>query len=559
MSRALFLAALFPPALFSQFTDLSPTADGSSLYFTSTLRLKTLGQPLNAKIYVATQNGVSLFRAHDAASAPANSPPCTPGGLADYLAAETSANGAVALIYTVNANGGCSYPPNVYSTEIQTPSSDTNLPGIVRLSSGGRYAIVFLGATARIYNAVAVSLLDLQTGLQTPLNLTQSDFPQYIQQPATGGRVIANDGTALVAIADASSASHNRGYIAKPGATPSPFPIADALPLIIDAGGSKVVYQEQGLYLLDLGSLVSTPLIPDGVSVSALAMSDDARRLSYLRDGQLHLLDTSTLTDRALTADPAKIAQAAMSSDGQVIFAVTGIGRLLKINPEDGSQIEWIGQTPYLNPFNQPVVPGFTTTLTGSGLSDSTINGTVPLNDWLGNVTMWIGERKVPMTQLTPTSVSFIVPWDLQPAGGSIRMLAEVPADHTPFYFPEAEASLFPDPAPRAGAIFRQDWSQTYVGPINTGEIIHVYATGFGPVAPEVPDGAAAPSAEPFSRITQPFTCTNAEILYAGLAPGTVERAYQIDIRIGPAPGYQKFGCTLGTLSFTFLTLNIVQ
>src|SRR5215469_2978393 len=112
------------------------------------------------------------------------------------------------------------------------------------------------------------------------------------------------------------------------------------------------------------------------------------------------------------------------------------------------------------------------------------------------------------MTQLTPNSVSFIVPWDIQAENGFIRMLAEAAGENTPFYFPEAEAILL-DNTPRAGDIFRQDWSQTYVGPINTGEIIHVYPSGFGPVSPVVPDGAAAPSAEPLSRITQSFTCSN--------------------------------------------------
>jgi uncharacterized protein (TIGR03437 family) len=92
------------------------------------------------------------------------------------------------------------------------------------------------------------------------------------------------------------------------------------------------------------------------------------------------------------------------------------------------------------------------------------------------------------------------------------------------------------------------------------GEIIHVYAAGLGPVSPEVPDGAAAPSVEPFARITQSFTCSGAEILYAGLAPGTVERIYQIDVRIGPALGYQQFKCSLGgSPLFIFLSLNVLQ
>jgi uncharacterized protein (TIGR03437 family) len=278
----------------------------------------------------------------------------------------------------------------------------------------------------------------------------------------------------------------------------------------------------------------------------------------FLRDGQVHVLDTATVMDHALTSDAAEITDATISGDGKTVFAVTGIGRLLKINVDDGSVIELIGHTPYLDVFYGPVIPGLTLTLTGSGLSDSVIHGTVPLNDWLGNVTMWIGERKVPVVQLAPKSVSIIVPWDIQPDGGSIRIQAEAPGDHTPFYFPEVITSASTIQFPTAGALARQDWTQTYVGPINTGEIIHVYAIGFGPVFPEVPEGAAAPSAEPFSRITQSLTCTNAEILYAGLSPGTVERVYQLDIRIGPTPGYQKFTCSLGGAPFLFLTLNIV-
>ena len=556
--RVVVPAVWLAQAVSAQFSGLGSTARGSSVYFASTLRLKNRAQPLNSKIYAATTaDGVSLFRARERSGPPVTAPPCTVNGFADYQGAETSSTGAVALLYFANEGGGCSYPPNVYMTQIVSASGDSNVPGIVRLSSGGRYALVFLGATARIYNAVSVSFLDLQSGVQTPANLAAPVFPQYAQQPHGGGRVIANDGTGIVAITDVST--QYRRYLVKPGADPTPFPVADGLPLVIDANGTKVVYQRQGVNLIDLRTLASTVLIPADVTVSVLGLSDDARRLLVLRDGQAHVLDTSTLADITLTSDPAKITEAAMSGDGNSVFAVTGIGRLLKINVDDGSQTELVGHTPYLNPFYGYVTPGFTTTLSGSGLSEATINGTLLLHDWLGNVTMWIGERKVAMTQLTPNSVSFIVPWDIQASGGSIRMLAEAAGDHSPFYFPETEAPLAPINSPVAGAILRQDWTRTYVGPINTGEIIHVYAINFGPVFPVVADGTAAPSAEPFSRITQTFTCSNAEILYAGLAPGAVERVYQIDMRIGPTAGYQKFNCSPGGVVFVFLTLNIVE
>src|ERR1035438_10685838 len=105
-------------------------------------------------------------------------------------------------------------------------------------------------------------------------------------------------------------------------------------------------------------------------------MSDDARRLLFLRDGQVHVLDTTTVIDRALTSDAAKITEATISGDGKTAFAVTGIGRLIQIHVDDGSQIELIGRTPYLNSFGVEVVPGLTLTLNGSALSDSVINGT---------------------------------------------------------------------------------------------------------------------------------------------------------------------------------------
>jgi uncharacterized protein (TIGR03437 family) len=556
--RLAFLALALISALPAQFSGLSSTADGSSVYFATTLRLKGAPPLLNGKIYAATQDGVTLFRSQER-SAPPASPPCTAGGFSDYVSAETAAGGVVALYYYGNSSGGCSYPVNALATEIVTPAGERILPGLARLSPNGRYAFLYLAATARPGSSFTLSFVDLQTGAQTPVNATNIAPPSFFEYvPSSGGRIVANDGTALLAISTEDNAS-SRGYILKPGAVPQPFPVSGGLPLLIDAAASKVVYQQQGaVYLLDISTSASTLLVPAGPSPSGLRMSDDARRLIYIANAQVHVLDIPTLTDRALTNDPAKITEAALSADGKAVFAATGIGRLLKINADDGTQTELIGHTPYLAPYNTSVTAGLTKVLNGSGLSDAVYNGTVPLKQYLGNVTMWIGEVKVPMIQLTPNSVTFLPPWNIAPNGATIRMLAEAPGDHTPFYFPEAEGTVTAG-LPQAGAIARQDWSQTYVGPINTGEIIHVFAIGFGPVSPEVPPGAAAPAAEPYARLTQPLTCSNADILYAGLAPFAVERVYQLDIRIGPNAGYQKFTCTLGGgAPFIFLTLNIV-
>ena len=147
-----WLAVLFAPCLSAQFTGLSSTADGSSLYFASKLRLKGADQPLNGKMFVATQEGVKLFRAREteATSAPApGESTCKVGGFTSYNGAETSAAGILALSYWTNSSGPCSGPPNINATQIVSAAGEIILPGVVRLSSGGRFAIRFLAGDGR--------------------------------------------------------------------------------------------------------------------------------------------------------------------------------------------------------------------------------------------------------------------------------------------------------------------------------------------------------------------------------------------------------------------------
>jgi len=553
-----WLAVLFAPCLSAQFTGLSSTSDGSSVYFTSTLRLKGADQPLNGKIFVATQEGVKLFRAHEIEGTSASGSPaaCTVGGFADFAGAETSSQGVLAASYYAQSSGICSFPVTL-KTQIITPAGETLLPGSVRLSDGGRFAISFLAATGRPFSPVSVSYFDIQTNIQTPVPIPASAVAHFVSASYSGGRVIANDGTAVVGVTDGSF-QHYGGYLLRPGADPQPFPVEEALPLLIDTDASKVLYQslDRSLSLLDLRTLESTLLLPTDQLVVYLRMSDDARRLLFVSGGQVHVLDTATLVDQVITNEATTITEATLSGNGRVAYAVTDRGGLLKIDADDGTSLELIGHTPYLQrQFVGIKIPGLAIVLRGSGLSDTAIDGMPPFTPCLGNVTMWIGNRKVPIIRLEPTSVRILIPWDLS---GTFRIMAEVPGRNTPFDFPEVELG-FPSARPQTGAIARQNWTQTYSGPVNTGEIIHVYAVGLGPVSPEVPDGAAGPFVEPFARLTQRLNCANAEILYAGLAPGTVERVYQVDVRIGPTAGYQQFKCTLGdSAPFVFLTLNVV-
>ena len=105
VSRCLaLLAALLTSTLSAQFSGLSSTAEGSSIYFATTLFLRGTPRLLHGKIFLAAQDGVRLFRAREPSGPAADALPCTAGGFADYLGAETSAAGVVALSYRANSN-----------------------------------------------------------------------------------------------------------------------------------------------------------------------------------------------------------------------------------------------------------------------------------------------------------------------------------------------------------------------------------------------------------------------------------------------------------------------
>lgn len=133
-------------------------------------------------------------------------------------------------------------------------------------------------------------------------------------------------------------------------------------------------------------------------------------------------------------------------------------------------------------------------------------------------------------------------------------MVAEFAGEHTPFDY--AQTSINVAATPGAVAIARQNWDEvvTSATPLHVGEIVHVFAVGLGVVSPEAPDGAPAPSSEPFARLAAPLVCPGAEVLYAGLAPGSLERIYQLDLRLASAG--RGLQCSTGAKILT-LELNI--
>jgi uncharacterized protein (TIGR03437 family) len=246
-----------------------------------------------------------------------------------------------------------------------------------------------------------------------------------------------------------------------------------------------------------------------------------------------------------------------LSGDGKVVYGVTLSGRLLRVAVDTGATKEIVGPTPVIRNSGWPVDGGMFFTITGIGFSESTSTASAPLPDSLGGVSVTIGGRKAPLARVTPTEIDVLVPPGAEP-DSAIPFVVTSESARSPFDPPEGYIRV--SNGPRAGAIAHQNWDAPVTpdnGP-HVGEIIHVWAVGLGEVAPDLPLGAVAPSQEPFPRLAQPLSCSNAEVLYAGLAPGYIARIYQVDLRIGPVAGYQPIECFLGPTLFRFLTLNVL-
>jgi uncharacterized protein (TIGR03437 family) len=530
------LLALFAVSITAsaQFNGLATPSDGSAVYFTTSLRLKGRFESPWGKVFVADERGVRLVRSRELRTPPL--PPdyignCVVGELVGFGSVELSADGrTMAAVGGRWKAGQC----HVFGTAtlLSTALGSRDISGALRISPNGRWAIV--DTTIGFNGENSAVFLDLQSGVQTPIPLAGG---QALLHPLSfaSGRTIADDGTALLF-------QDGKPYLARPGQALQPFPVAGANPFALSSTGARALYASaDGVHIVDLQTGDDQALGPG----EPIGFSDDGIRAALLRYGQLYV------ADRPVSNVAEGLASAILSGDGKIAYAVTTVGRLLKIVVDTGILTEIVGRTPDISFTGARVDAGMFTTITGTGFAEQSYSASAPLPLTLGGVSVTLDGRLLPISRVTPNAIDVLVPWDMA-SNVQRTLVVNSSASRSPFEAPQGTLQVAGDA--RAGALYRQDWSSTVSDlTVHTGEIIHVFAVGLGPVTPEVPTGAAAPSSEPLSRLASPMTCTNASVLYAGLQPGTIARIYQVDLQIGTKTGYQQFSCPpFG------LTLNVV-
>jgi hypothetical protein len=308
--RSLLTLALASACVASaQFSGLSPTADGSSVYFSSTLRLRGTTESFNSKIFELDAGGPRLSQARDPGQRVFNTTPDFYNLIAPQVADDGS---VVAFTSTRPCYGGSSCVPvqTIQSTIVDSSGQEIMRAfGYVNISPSGRWAVF---SSRNLFDAPGLSgaqLVDLNSG-------TQFDIP-YAFYGQTRRRV-SDDGT--VAFFDSGTIvlwrSDGQQTIIDtriPSQTPYPEPA-----LMISNDGTRVVYLNgHGLVLYDRTRAAGI-LITSG-NPTSVTISGNGRTIGWIGgDSQIGIASPTGVDLPSITEG---VAELALSGDGQVLFA----------------------------------------------------------------------------------------------------------------------------------------------------------------------------------------------------------------------------------------------
>jgi len=538
----LFLASAWPAC--SQFSGLSASGDGSVLYFSSRLRLRgsAQSQSRDAKLFRTRGQSPDLFLAQ-----PRGYPiGWTNSEFYDLAAPQASRDGGM-VAYT-GARGcyggsGCLTVQTAQGTVADAGGKPLlQATGYVNLSPNGQVAVFFARNT--FGQMVSPSeRVALDTGVRATL-------PYAIGAGAR--RRVADDGTVAALSAGAIHLWQPSADQTLSGPSASTGSGVGEPLLLMAADARRLVYQTaKGLARWDRQTS-SEEILATGMPPS-VSINDDASVVAYVHptDGQVYLAAPT----RRLGTAPEGFREVALSGDGRVAFAVTGQGRVLRIDFPSGGVTELVPRTPWITNSTFPSVeaslydaltPGSLIPLVGSGLSASTAIVPNALPRTLGDVSVRIGGMDAAIQSISPEVVWVQVPWEVPEQEAAAF---EYRSGNSPFESGPATVGVqarsphpFVTSDPTNGsyiAAAHQDWSGlvTPTSPARGGEIVSLYFSGLGPVRPTVATGELAPAANP-AQVTGPLRCqfwdgapNDSQIYFAGLAPGMVG-IYQVSLEV---------------------------
>lgn len=537
--------------------ELATNDDGSRLLFASSLRLRGSEQHFFRKIFLFEGGSFRLLAQRE-----------PPESLLALGRPEMTGDGTIAgyVAENLRSQDTCGMEREEAVVAGVPGRPEMRWPGRVKLGRNGRFALVYRPCRS-------MNLVDLVTGEQTSLIADSEQTAltadnDFTGVSGTGRRVVTSDGAAVFVRTGASRLTIGRRTGLVTLATSQP-----AYNAVIDDLATTIVYETPNVYLsfegrparvmlFDLASGTERELARGVGDALEPALSNDGRLVLFLswagpRLPQVFVINRDGSGLRQLSSEPDGIAKAVLSGDGRVIFALTNGGLLRRIEVSSGKVQDLAGRVPRVGgvyPGLVPppgVVPGSLARLSGLGLADQAVRATPPLPTTLGGVRIGVAGIPALLLSVSPTDIWVQIPWEA-PVGETVTLEtgAVSPFEGRPDHPIRTVDKLVRFYSEAIHSDFRG--FLTYDDAARPGEIIHLYMTGLGPVAPPVSSGAASPSNPPAVAVRPP-TCRfrqyfyppapllpgvqewPAEIVFAGLAPGLVG-IYQVSLRapLGP-------------------------
>ncbi len=523
---AILLAIL--PVASAQIQDLATTADGGQTYFATAYRQKNSAQPGYRKIFRIAENGLELFRqlklsflylGGDTNFYLAERPSVSGDGrMVAYTAARTCSGGSHCIAFSYNQGWLAGATDRMLGVGAPTVSPD------------GRSYFLFNNANFAENTPV---IGDLQSGNTVVLS--------GYRLIGDGVQVLANGPVALLSL------SNTPGLWKAGQFTPLPFKTAP-VHARLNAGGDRIVYETSSAstnfelhsysapsgrdILLAIGGAVPSGYLSyQSVSYFHPSLTFDGKYVSYVLDNRLLIQSTDGAEARALTsAADGVVTSSVLSGWGNVAFAATSAGRLLRIDVATGARTELIAPVPHLEVTGGAPVPGgrIDVRSTGPAAGDPALIG---------------AGADAPVVGRSENTVTLQIPWEAR-VPSTVTLVAPGNAS----LFEEAHDLELQSGSPLfytlPGSSYALAAHQDFSGivsdsnPARPGEIVHLYFTGLGAVSPAIATGSVTP-VNPLFRLQTQFNCQfrqktgmlPADIRFAGLAPGTIG-VEQVDILV---------------------------
>ena len=195
--------------------------------------------------------------------------------------------------------------------------------------------------------------------------------------------------------------------------------------------------------------------------------------------------------------------------------------------------------------FASPPAQGLLVSIFGSGLADSAVGGTLPLDNQIGSTQVLLGNELLPLLYASDTLINVLIPYDVALNTTEELVVQRASAISVPVktaVFSAAPSILSTNGTGSGqGHIYvigdqGQETLADQNAPATAGNNIVIYCIGLGAVNPAVVGGSIAPSTPP-AQTTLPVSVTfggvTAAAAFAGLTPGEAG-LYQINLTIPP-------------------------